>query len=192
MTDKNPRIRTSGIEAVASSRILNYTEQVHTLARDSVVPVRFAALVAMGDLQYRPAQSACQQIFQESQEDANVRLAAAYALVQMGQSAALPALRQGLTSMDPSLRSNAAFLLGKAGDRESIDTLHHILVTPDLDEQTTRQIIDTLAQLRDNRIYQTLWSRLISLYADDRIQGIRGMGQLGHNQAQKAIQNPAE
>ena len=191
LTDKNPRVRTSAIEAIASARLLNYAAQLQYLLGDQqnqVVPVRFAALVALGDLQYRQAMGTCQQIYQVPQEDANVKLAAAYALVRMGQSGYLTVLRQGLTHTQPEVRSNAAFLIGKAGDREALDQLHHILVSPNLDEQTTRQIIDTIAQLRDNQIYQTLWSRLISLFADDRIQGIRGMGQLGHNQAQKAIQ----
>lgn len=190
LTDKNPRVRTSAIETIASSRLLNYAPQLLYLLRDrnQVTPMRFAVLVALGDLQYRQAMNTCQQIYQGPQENANIKLAAAYALVRVGQSGYLTVLRQGLTHTQPEIRSNAAFLIGKAGDQEALDQLHHILVSPDLDEQTTRQIIDTIAQLRDNRIYQTLWSRLISLFADDRIQGIRGMGQLGHNQAQKAIQ----
>ena len=187
LTDQNARARTSAIEAVATARLLNFVPQVHLLMRDPVVPVRFSALVAMGDLQYTPAQPDCQQIFSEPREDANVKLAAAYALVRMGQTGYLEPLRQGLNDTQPSVRSNAAFLIGKAGDQESLERLHQILTAPDTDEQTSRQIIDSLAQLHDNRIYKTLWAQLISLFADDRIQGIRGMGYLGHNQAQKAI-----
>ena len=41
--------------------------------------------------------------------------------------------------------------------------------------------------LHDERIYPKLWTQLISAYADDRILGIRAMGELGTEQAKNAI-----
>jgi HEAT repeat protein len=49
------------------------------------------------------------------------------------------------------------------------------------------QAMESIAMLGDTRIYNKIWTRLISAYADDRIAGIRAMGALGNAQARAAI-----
>jgi HEAT repeat protein len=50
------------------------------------------------------------------------------------------------------------------------------------------QAVDSLAQLGDQRIMERLWTRLISSYVDDRIDGVRAMAKLGSQQALEAVQ----
>jgi HEAT repeat protein len=49
------------------------------------------------------------------------------------------------------------------------------------------QTAEAIAALGDSRIYQRLWGKLISVYADDRMAGIRAMADLGTEQARAAI-----
>jgi len=187
LADPDPRIRASAIEVVASTRQQRLAPTLRRLIRDPVVPVRFAAILAIGDLRYSAAKSDVQQVFDETKEDLNVRVAAAYTLFRLGSTQYIDFLRKAITSVNPTVRANAALVLGKAGDTQVLDVLYWALQDKDSDEQVLIQAAESIALLGDGRIYQRLWGKLISAYADDRIAGIRAMGALGTEQARNAI-----
>jgi HEAT repeat protein len=187
LTDQDPRLRAGAIEVVASTRQLRFAPQLRQLARDQVMPVRFAAILGVGDLEYAAAASDAKQIFDETQEDANVRLAAAYALCRLGSPHYRDVVRQAIVDHNQTVRANAALLLGKLKDRQARDSLYWALQDKDSDERVIAQAAESIAMLGDNNIYQRLWGRLISAYADDRIAGVRAMGSLGTDQAKAAI-----
>jgi HEAT repeat protein len=187
LADPDPRIRASTIEVVASTRQQRLAPTLLRLIRDPVVPVRFAAILAIGDLRYSSAKSDIQQVFDETKEDLNVRVAAAYAMFRLGSAPYIDFPRKAITSGNQTVRANAALILGKTGDTQVLDDLYWALQDKDSDEQVLVQAAESIALLGDGRIYQRLWGKLISAYADDRMAGIRAMGALKTEQARNAI-----
>jgi HEAT repeat protein len=187
LSDPNPRMRSSAIEIIVQTRQSRLMPQVKRLIRDPVVPVRFSALVAIGDLRYSLAKQDVQQIFQEENENPSVRLGAAYALDRLSQSQYANHYYDAITSTDMTIRANSALLLGRSGNTNTLKLLYWALEDRDSDDRVLQQAIESIALLGDDRIYQKLWAELISAYADDRIHGIRAMGELRTEPAKQAL-----
>jgi HEAT repeat protein len=187
LSDPDPRVRSSAIEVIVQTRQSRLMPKVKRSIRDPIVPVRFSALVAMGELRYSLAKRDMHQIFNEENENPSVRLAAAYALDRLGEKQYANHYYDAITSTDMTLRANSALLLGRSGDRNTLKLLYWALQDRDSDDKVLQQAIESVAILGDERIYQKLWTELISAYADDRIHGIRGMGHLGIEPAKQAL-----
>jgi len=87
LTDKSPQVRANAIEIVSdipADQARKFMPEVQRLLRDDFVPVRFAAATAVGDTAYAPAKN--DVILLTRDKESNVRLAAFYALVQLGDS----------------------------------------------------------------------------------------------------------
>lgn len=181
----DPRIRSNAIEVVATTGEVRLMPGVQQLLQDPAVPVRFLAALAVGDLQYRLAAEEVGVLLND--QDQNVRLAAAYALMKLGQPTYFQVLRDAIASEDQTVRANAALLLGKSGQQEALRYLYWTLQHKDSADKVLLQAVESIAMLRDERIYPKVWTQLISAYADDRIVGIRAMGALGSEQARNAI-----
>jgi HEAT repeat protein len=185
LIDPDPRIRSQAVETVAATRSVGLASRVQKLIGDSVVPVRFSAAVALGDLQYKPAEKDVSSLLDDP--DASVKIAAAYAMMKLGHPEYSKVFRDAITSDDQTLRANAALLLGKSGNQAALRLLYWTLQRRDSDEKVILQAAESIAMLGDERIYPKLWTQLISAYADDRVVGIRAMGLLGTEQAKNAI-----
>jgi len=181
----DPRIRSNAIEVIATTGEAQMMPRAQSLLQDPAVPVRFLAALAVGDLQYNLAKDDVGVLLND--QDQNVRLAAAYALMRLGQPAYFQVIRDAVASEDQTVRANAALLLGKSGQQEALRYLYWILQRKDSADKVLLQTVESIAMLKDARIYPKLWTQLISAYADDRIVGIRGMGALGTEEAKSAI-----
>jgi len=186
LADDDPRVRANAIEVAASARQAGLMSTVQMLLADEYVPVRFAAAVAVGDSRYAPARSAVARMLKNADEDKNVRLAAAYAMARLGRGG-LEFIRKAIRSSDQKVRANAAFLLGKSGDRSATGLLYQAMRDEDSDDKVRLNAAEAVARLGDERILQKLWAMLISAYADDRASGVRAMGALGTVQAKDAL-----
>jgi len=187
LSDPDPRVRSSAIEIVVQTRQSRLMPKVKRSIRDPIVPVRFSALVAIGDLRYSLARQDIHQIYHEENENPSVRLAAAYALDRLGEKQYANHYYDAITSTDMTLRANSALLLGRSGDRNTLKLLYWALEDRDSDDRVLQQAIESVAMLGDERVYQKIWTELISAYADDRIHGIRAMGHLGIEPAKQAL-----
>jgi HEAT repeat protein len=185
LTDDNPAIRARAIEVVAATKQVKLMPKVERLLQDDYVPVRFAAALAVGDFEYSFAESSVKRLLED--EDENVRIAADYAMSKLGSGSGFELVRKAITSSDQTVRANAAFLLGKSGDRNSLRFLYWALSNKDSDDRVRFQAAEAIARLGDERIYPKLWTMLISIYADDRVVGVRAMGALGTAEAQNAL-----
>ncbi|OHB68645.1 MAG: hypothetical protein A2Y77_15760 [Planctomycetes bacterium RBG_13_62_9] len=185
LADADPQIRANSIEVIATTRCVRLMPRVQGLLHDPAVPVRFLAILAVGDLGYRLAADDITQLLEDP--DANIRIAAAYAMMKLGRADYYKVVRSAVTSEDQTVRANAALLLGKSGQRDAIPALYWALQRPDSADKVVLQAAESIAMLHDERIYPKLWTRLISAYADDRVLGIRAMGALGTEQAKNAI-----
>ena len=185
LTDADPQGRANAIEVVASTRELGLMPGVQKLLADQVVPVKFAAAVAVGDLSYAPAKDQVGPLLNDP--NPNVQIAAFYAMSKLGQPELYQEICKAVASSDQTVRANAALLLGKSGNKDGIRFLYWTLQRDDSSDMVVLQAAEAIAMLGDPRIYRKLWTSLISKYADDRIIGIRAMGALGTDEAKSAI-----
>ncbi len=185
LSDGDPLIRTNTIEVIAAAKQVKFMPKVEGLLRDDFVPVRFAAILAVGDLGYSPAKGSVEKLMEDEEE--NVKIAADYALCKLGASSGFELVRKAVTNNNQTIRANAVLLLGKSGDKNSLKVLYWALRNKDSDDKVRLQAAEAIARLGDERIYPKLWAMLISIYADDRLMGVRAMGALGVEEAKNAL-----
>jgi len=187
LADNDPRVRANVIEVVAATKTVPLLPKVQRLVNDQFVPVRFLAILALGDLKYGLAENGLMQLLKD--KDHNVAIAAAYSLTKLGHPEYLKMIQNAVASNDQTVRANAALLLGKSGDHSTLtqQALLWTLQRKDSNDKVRFQAAESLAMLGDQNIYPRLWAMLISAYADDRVVGIRAMGALGTEQAKNAL-----
>ena len=185
LEDNNPLIKVNAIEVVASTGQIKFMPKVQRLLKDEFVPVRFAAALAVGDLQYPPAKSSVSQLLKD--KDINVIIAAAYAMGKLGDTEYYEVIRKAINSNDQTVRANAAFLLGKTGDTSSLKLLKWAQEDKDSSDKVRFQALEARARLGDGDVLQRLWAIVYSAYADDRIMGVRAMGTLGTSKAKDIL-----
>jgi len=185
LADPDPQIRANAIEVVASTASVRLMPQVQRLLADPIVPVRFAAVLAVGDLQYALAREDTARLLADP--NPNIKIAAAYALTRGGRPEYYKDICTAIDSADQTVRANAALLLGKSGRQEGLRFLYWAVQRDDSADKVVLQATESIAMLRDQRIYPKLWAQLISAYADDRVLGVRSMGALGTDEAKNAL-----
>jgi len=185
LSDEDPSVRVIAIEVVAATGQIRMVPRVERLLRDKFVQVRFAAALAIGDLQYSLARKSVQQLLKD--RDPNVKIAASYAMIRLGYPQYSKVLIKAITSKNQTVRANSALILGKLGDRSALNLLHWAIKQDDSDDKVLFQAAESIAMLGDEQIVPKLWAMLISVYADDRLMGIKAMGQLRTAKAKNAI-----
>lgn len=185
LVDPDPRIRANAVEVVAKTGEVRLMLKTERLLKDPSLPVRFLALLAVGDLEYALAKDEVAQLLNDG--DPNIRIAAAYAMTRLNDVDHFKVICEAIASEDQTVRANAALLLGKSGKPEALRFLYWALRDNDSDDKVILQAAESIAMLGDDRIYPKLWTRLISAYADDRMVGIRAMAALGTEEAKNAV-----
>ena len=186
LTDPDPSVKMHAIEVVATTETKELLPVVLKMLDDPAITTRFSAAVAMGDVKYKAATYKLKEMLGDSDE--NVRMAAAYALMEMGEKDLEAHILKGfIASTDSTVKANAAMLLGKLGDTRALPPLWNILKDINADYKVQVQAVESIAMLKDEKIYQKLWALMISKYVDDRIMGVRAMGALGTLEAKSAL-----
>jgi HEAT repeat protein len=185
LADNDPMVRVNAIEVVAATRQAKLMPKVQRLLNDKVMPVRFAAALAIGDLQYTLGEKPVRQLLKD--EDNNVKIAASYTMARFGAREYLEVLRKAITLNNQTVRANAALLLGRSDDKTALKLLYWAMQHKNSDDKVVFQAAESIARLGDERIYQKLWAMLISAYADVRLMGVRAMGSLGTAEAKNAL-----
>ncbi|MHC4883044.1 MAG: HEAT repeat domain-containing protein [Planctomycetota bacterium] len=186
LTSKDAQIRSNAIEVAVETRQKDMLPLISKLTTDPVVPVRFSATVALGDMRC----FSCENLVRKSlnDPDVNVRIAAAYSLVKLNKPQYLDQLRAAVKSSNQTVRANAALLLGKLGNRDNIRLLYEVLDAKDSSDKVRMQAVESIARLGDAEMYRSkLWALQISKFADDRVIGIQGMGALNTPESRNAI-----
>jgi HEAT repeat protein len=187
LSDTTAYMRNHAIEISIETQQQYLMPEILKRLDDSSVAVRFTAAIAVGEMNCRT----CQEQLKKSLEDKNenVRIAAAYAMIRLGEAAYYQRIRDAAVAADPTVRANALLLLGKLGNKDDLELMHKAIANTVTTDKVRMQAVESLARLKDVGIYRSkLWPLLISKYADDRVMGIRGMGALGTNEAREAIQ----
>jgi HEAT repeat protein len=187
LTDENSFVRDRAIEVVLATKRQELMPVVIQLLKDDVVAVRFAAALATGDLRYAPAEYSLRRML--SNQNENIKIVAAYSLTMLGTGDFSDVIRRLTKSKDQTVRANATMLLGKLGNTKDIELLYEVIRDSDSRDWVRIGAVKSIAMLGDETIYRTkLWPLLISKYADDRIDGIKGMAALGTMDAKTAMQ----
>ena len=187
LENDNSYIRTPAIEITAETGQKQFLPSVVQSTDHRAVTARFAAAVALGDMQCK----SCRPVLQKKLDDENpnVRIAAAYSLVKIGDKKYQEMIRRALNSTDPTVKANAILLLGKLGDQEDLNRIRSIMHNNDEVEKVRFQALESLSRLGDPKVYrEKIWPLLISKYHDDRVWGIRCMGALATPEAKTAVQ----
>jgi HEAT repeat protein len=186
LADEYPLIRVNAIEAVVTTHQVNLMRTVQHLLEDESMPVRFAAAVAIGDLQYSIAKTSIVRALRDA--DANVVIAASYAMGRLGDTEFFEVIRKTLmTSDDQTVRANAALLLGKTGDPNAIALLKRAQLRDDSSDKVRLQTLEARARLGDEQALPKLWAIVYSTYADIKIMGVRAIGALGTREAREIL-----
>lgn len=187
ISDNNAYIRHHAIEIAALTSQKELIGDIIQKLNDPSVAVRFVAAATIGDMRCPTCGDHLKKALADS--DQNVQIAAAYALIKTGDASYYSKIREAALSPDGTVRANAILLLGKLGNKEDLPLIYQASRDNDALDKVRLQAVDSIARLKDVRIYkEKLWPLLISKYADDRVMGIRGMGALGTKEAREAIQ----
>lgn len=186
LADENPIIRSHAIEIVSATGTKELVSIVAKLLKDDLVPVRFAAAIVVGDMQYLAGEYAVRRLLND--KDGNAKIAAAYALTKLGKGNYSDIVRTALKSKDQTVRANATMLLGKLGDKSDIELLYRVRRRSDSADKVRIQALEAIAMLGDEKVYgaKSLYL-LISENADDKVMGIRILGALDTAEAKNAI-----
>jgi HEAT repeat protein len=186
--DANPFMRNHAIEAAISTDQKQLISNIIQRLSDDSLAVRFTSAVAIGDMDCRTCKDLLNTTLRDTDE--NVCIAAAYSLIKLGDQSHYQRIRDAAVSTNGTLRANALLLIGKLGNPEDAILLHQALRDLDAQDKVHLQAVDSLAMMKDVKMYKTkLWPLLISKYADDRVMGIRGMGSLATKESIEAIES---
>jgi HEAT repeat protein len=185
LVSDEPRIRANSIEVVGNQNIREYMPVVLEHLKDNIVPVRFAACVAIGDAKYTSAREKIKNLTNDQNE--NVRIAANYALNRIQGTRDYALLGKAIASKDQTVRANAAFLLGKTNDLSVLELLYWVKNHEDSDVKVRLEATEAIARLGDRKIYPKIWTMLISKYIENKLSGIRALGYLGSGEAKNAL-----
>jgi HEAT repeat protein len=147
LADPDAVARVNAIEVVATTGRIELMSGVQRLLQDQIVPARFAAALAVGDLQYAPAQRSLYPLLKD--RDSNVIIAASYAMGRLGATQYLQVIREAIESKDQEVRANAAFLLGKIGDRGALRILKRAQEDEYSSDKVRFQAMEARARLGD-------------------------------------------
>lgn len=186
LVDENLQLRINSIEVIAVTRRLEMMHKVKRLLKDDSMPVRFAAALAVGDTEYKLAKKTLKHLLKDPDE--NVRIATAYALGKISTFDNSEILRKSIGSKNLTVRANTVMLMGKTGNKKELKPLYWALRDPDSDDKVRFQAVEAIARLGDEKILEAqIWPMLISVYADDRVMGIKALGALGTHKAREIL-----
>lgn len=140
----NPAVRAGAVEALRAVAPQEGREWIRAALLDAHPGVRFAACLAIGEAKDIGALEGVRRAADDP--DASVRAAAAFALHRLGlheRSGLLPELL--LTHPDPVVRSNAAMLLGRTGEKSAVPVLARAM--RDRDPRVQNEALEAMAVL---------------------------------------------
>ncbi|HAL44588.1 MAG TPA: hypothetical protein DCP47_01485 [Phycisphaerales bacterium] len=186
MRSTDDRVRANAVEAAFVSDDSDLINDIVSLLDDPSVVVRFSAAVALGDL--NQTQSKAKLIEMTKDKNLNVVMASSYALYKMGGDAKyLKKIEENAMDKNQTIRSNAAYLLGKTGKQECLPLLYKIKDSSESSNTAAFNATEAIARLGDEKIYKKIWTMLISVFADDRYMGAQAMAAFGGQKGADAL-----
>lgn len=187
LSSENGVTRSHAIEVIVETGREDLMPEVIRLTKDDSVGVRFAAAIAVGDMDYTAGALSVRRLLRDA--NPNAKMAAAYSLTKMGKESLESVIYDQLQSSNQTTRANAALLLGKLEKKDALNKLKWVLNDEGSSYVVKIQATEAIAMIGidKNTTYQRLWTLLVSKYGDDKISGIRGMRILNTKDSRTAI-----
>lgn len=153
--------------------------------------VRFAALITVGNLELEPL--ADRALRMRRDDDASVRAAAMYAADACGKTVNMNELPALLGSDDPTVRGNAAMVLGLMGDRSAVPMIREIAQRPmrrasPIRETLVRlQFAETLTMLGEEDEIEVVRAAMFSPEYEVRVLAVLMLGRLEDRSMTRAM-----
>jgi hypothetical protein len=160
-----PGVRANCIEALQVSSDPRAADVIEQGLHDKEWVVRFAATMAIGKRKSAGYQPVLERLAAEDPDD-SVKVAAIYALHQIGHTANMSLLATTLHSPKPAVRANTALVLGLMGDDSAIPLLKSI--RRETEPAVKFEIAAALARLGDPAGERIIVAQAISAYAEDQ------------------------
>jgi len=183
---KEAALRCNALETLAQLKTdAEMQKLVLQALQDKLPAVRFAAVVALGDMKDRSSRRPLEQLLWD--REPSVKMAAGYALEKLGDTRFKKWYDAALFGKDSHLKSQACLLLGKLGQTtlrsDSRAKLWQVLRQPKQDAVVKLQAAEALAKLGDTKVLTKLLAFAGSGYADDRMMAISGLGYMAGENA---------
>lgn len=164
----NPRLRGQAIEALVLGVGPSASGEILPALADPEATVRFAALLALGQLKVREARPQVLPLLEDP--NAHVRAAARFALHRFGDRSRSQELAAMSLSAVPGVRANVALLLGLLEEPSAVKILRPMQA--DDNAQVRLQVAGALWRLGNEDGLPALVQFSISQYLDDQILSI--------------------
>jgi len=186
--DRAPATRSYAIEALA--RVVG-AEAGATFAQalqDESPVVRFAAALAIGDVEYKPALPALRKMARKNtgERDKRVFCGIIYALYRLGNDEHAGELGRLLFDDEREVRMDAALAMGKMGEPSAKGPLKTILAN-EQDDGVRLQLTESLAMLGDSRSAEVIEAYTKGPFLDLRLAAIPALGRAGGTRAPRAL-----
>lgn len=163
-TSRDPVVRAQSLEASVRTRDPQLPDRVRVALRDPESIVRFAGALAAGDAQLRESYALLLQRVNDLDE--GVQVATRYALHQLGDRRFSQQIVALTRASRPSVRANAATVLGRLGEPSALLVLRPMLA--DLDSSVRLQAAEAIWRLNDRLGLETLLAGAISPFSDEQ------------------------
>ena len=149
----NPVVRVEAVEALESAGGEEGLPWIRTALLDDHPAVRFAGCVAVGELRDAVAESGVRERLEDG--DASVRVAALFAMHRLGHTGRTGEMASYLLDQeDPTVRRNAALLLGLLGEPGAVKLLARAM--KDSDPGVRHHALEAMARLGNAEAKQEL------------------------------------
>ena len=187
---KDPFLRANAIEAAQ-----NLSQRVVPLVQlglaDPNPAVRFASAATVGSMRLVGMAPAVRALANDPSE--SVQAAALTSLRLCGEQVDLTPLAVMLTSVKPTVRGNAALLLGRMGDPSAISMLSELATAPmprasaDQEAVVRLQIAEAIVKLGDDTALNAVRAGLYSQFDEVRLLAVSMLGELKDRRMEKAM-----
>jgi len=161
----NPFLRAHAMEAARHLPPAQATQILLTGVEDSAAVVRFAALMAAGEIRLPEARPVALRLVNDP--DKSIQAAAIYVLHTQGDTRFSRRLEGFSTDSDRDVRANTAIVVGQLREPTGYRILRHLM--RDQDEMVRLQAAEGLWLMRDNEARNHLVIATVSRYPDDQM-----------------------
>ena len=192
--DRNGGTRMHAVEAIAETLGADEGGVYLQALRDENPAVRFAAAMAIGDVEYEPARGTLLRMAkfktteQGGEPDRRVFCAVIYALYRLGNDAYAGALGDLLFDKEKQVRGDAVMVMGRMGEPSGIGPLQ-TLYGDEQDEGLKLQIVGALAMLGEARYARLLEAYTKTQFEDDRLVAISAIQRAGTPRATAVLED---
>jgi HEAT repeat protein len=171
LTSQKALDRAHAIEALKDTSGAAAADLIVKHLADTTNIVRFASAMAAGELKLEQARQ--QLLVASDDKDANVRVAAKFALHRLGDTRQSRDLEKASLDTNPLVRGNVAVVLGLIGDPTARRVLFPMLA--DSAPAVRLQAAEALWRLGNERGLEVLVGATISKFPDDQMMGTLGL-----------------